>query len=309
MGKDETRQHVPIFVGSTFMDLKSYREAVSTALHRLEAVVRGMEYFGSKPGSPVDECLAVVRSCNVYIGIFGMRYGSVPNGYDRSMTHLEYDEAQKHRLPSLIYMIDEQRQPILPIHVETGDGATKLRVLKDQLRQSHLVSFFTTEENLAGRLFADLPPVLAKTGTRLEGPIELAPSEDPMARAEPEVVRSVLLSFDEKIRLLIEPDAKHDSEVLSPPADAASAIYDPGKRLFLAILETVNGHLLRQPGQRDSLGSLFQLLLPLCQHDPAVAGSALRFLVDSDYLVAAKPASAGRFELSAKAMNWITRWR
>ena len=89
-----------------------------------------MEYFGSKPGSPVDECLAVVRSCKVYIGIFGMRYGSVPNGYDRSMTHMEYDEAQQRWLPSLIYMIDEQRQPILPIHVETGDGATKLRDVK-----------------------------------------------------------------------------------------------------------------------------------------------------------------------------------
>ena len=94
------KQHVPIFVGSTFEDLKDYRRAVRDALAQLETIVRGMEYFGSKPGSPIDECLAAVRSCRVYLGVFGMRYGSVPEGHDRSMTHLEYDEAQSSGLPS-----------------------------------------------------------------------------------------------------------------------------------------------------------------------------------------------------------------
>ena len=127
----ETKQHVPIFVGSTFEDLHVYRRAVRDALSQLETIVRGMEYFGSKPGSPIDECLEVVRSCKIYVGIFGMRYGSVPDGYERSMTHLEYDEAQQCELPSLIYIIDDDVQPILPKYVETGDGAETLRALKD----------------------------------------------------------------------------------------------------------------------------------------------------------------------------------
>jgi hypothetical protein len=113
------------------VDLQSYRRAVRDALAQLEAIVRGMEHFGSKPGSPVDECLRVVRSCEVYVGIFGMRYGSIPDGYDRSMTHLEYDEAQRLELPSLIYIIDEENQPLLPKYIETGPGAEKLRELKE----------------------------------------------------------------------------------------------------------------------------------------------------------------------------------
>ena len=104
----ETKQYIPIFVGSTFTDLQPYRQAVRDSLVQLETIVRGMEYFGSKPGSPVEECLHVVRSCKVYVGIFGMRYGSIPDGYERSMTHLEYDEAQKSELPSLIYIVDEE---------------------------------------------------------------------------------------------------------------------------------------------------------------------------------------------------------
>lgn len=116
----QQKQYVPIFVGSTFEDLKDYRRAVRDALSQLETIVRGMEYFGSKPGSPIEECLNAVRSCKVYIGIFGMRYGSVPDGYDRSMTHLEYEEAQRQSLPSLVYLIDDQNQPVLPRFVETG---------------------------------------------------------------------------------------------------------------------------------------------------------------------------------------------
>lgn len=50
----EPKQHVPVFVGSTYEDLKEYRSAARDALHRIETIVRGMEYFGSKPGTPKD---------------------------------------------------------------------------------------------------------------------------------------------------------------------------------------------------------------------------------------------------------------
>src|SRR5438094_6822273 len=133
--------YLPVFVGSTFSDLQPYRRAVREALTQLEAIVRGMEYFGSKPGSPVDECLRVVRSCKVYVGIFAMRYGSIPDGYDKSMTHLEYDEAQRANLPSLVYIIDDENQPLLPKYVETGPGAGRLQTLKAELKKRHLVSF------------------------------------------------------------------------------------------------------------------------------------------------------------------------
>ena len=73
----EPKQHVPVFVGSTYEDLKDYRKAVMDALHRLETIVRGMEYFGSKPGTPKEECLKAVQSCRAYIGIFAMRYGTL----------------------------------------------------------------------------------------------------------------------------------------------------------------------------------------------------------------------------------------
>jgi hypothetical protein len=160
----QSEQHIPIFVGSTYEDLKDYRSAVMAALHRLETIVRGMEYFGSKPESPKKECLKAVASCRVYIGIFAMRYGSIDEETGKSMTHLEFDEAAGLKLPSLIYLIDEDNQPVLPKFVDTGDKAEHLKKLKGELKKRFTVSFFTTPEDLAKRVAQDLPPLLKSVG-------------------------------------------------------------------------------------------------------------------------------------------------
>jgi len=103
-----------IFVSSTYDDLKDQRAAVEQALHRLEALVRGMEYFGSRPGRPKDECLAEVRKCRAFIGIFGTRYGSIDPESGMSLTHLEYLEAQRLSIPTLVYLLDEERLRVRP---------------------------------------------------------------------------------------------------------------------------------------------------------------------------------------------------
>ena len=172
MKAGEPKQFVPIFVGSTFVDLQDYRQSARDALTQLETIVRGMEYFGSKPGSPVEECLNVVRSCKIYIGIFGMRYGSIPEGHEQSMTQLEYEEAQKHNLPSLIYILDEENQPVLPKFVETGPSADKLRQLKELLKKRHMVSFFTNPQDLAAKILHDVPEVVRTIGAKIEGELK-----------------------------------------------------------------------------------------------------------------------------------------
>jgi len=166
MTQADTRPRVPIFVSSTFTDMQIYRRKIQDALIQLEQIIRGMEQFGSKPGSPVEECLRIVRSCQLYVGVFGMRYGSVPEGYDKSITHLEYDEAQRVGLSSLIYMLNEDH-PIPAKDVETGPGAEKLRGLKELLRKRHVVSVFTTPEDLQARIIYDVPVQLERLGAQI----------------------------------------------------------------------------------------------------------------------------------------------
>ena len=66
-----------IFVSSTFADLQRHRQLVREAIGRLEYSSQAMEFFEALPETPKEECLRLVRSANVYVGIYGMRYGFI----------------------------------------------------------------------------------------------------------------------------------------------------------------------------------------------------------------------------------------
>ena len=182
MSKIEKKQHIPIFVSSTFIDMVKYRKSVFDALHSLEPIVRGMEYLEASPVSPIEKCLNDVRSCNLYVGIFGMSYGSIPDGHEESMTHLEYNEAFQCDIPTLIYIIDEESQPLLAKHIETGPGAEKLIALKSILRKKHTCSSYTDPSDLACKVKHDVPIALDKIGAKVEflpgGPQSTVDSSD-----------------------------------------------------------------------------------------------------------------------------------
>lgn len=145
-----SEQHIPIFVGSTYTDLKEYREKVRDTLTRMATFVHGMEQFGARDESPVETCLSEVRKCKLYIGIFAMRYGSIPDGYDKSMTELEYDEAQRLGLPCFIFIMDEQNGTVNPASIDF-DNYDKLRAFKQKLMKK-TVDFFTTPDDLANKV-------------------------------------------------------------------------------------------------------------------------------------------------------------
>lgn len=174
-----------IFVSSTFADLERHRDLVCEAISRLEQESKAMESFGALPGTPKEECLRLVRSANAYVGIFGMRYGSVDPISGKSLTHLEYEEAQALRLPRLIYIIDEDTHPVLPKHVETGPAATQLAALKSILKKSHVVQFFSSAEDLAAKVTQDV--------VRLVGAMSNAPTAQVLSQiATTSVIRHPL---------------------------------------------------------------------------------------------------------------------
>lgn len=175
MKMSSRKEHIPVFIGSTYEDLKDYRQAVQNELVRLETIVKGMEYFGSTPNTPLEECLSKVRKSKIYIGIFAMRYGSVEEKMQKSFTHLEFEEAQRLNLPSLIYIIDENNQPVLPKYVDTGENAVKLKELKKTLKKNFTVSYFTSTDDLAKKIANDLPKVIEKVS---EQKILIKPNEE-----------------------------------------------------------------------------------------------------------------------------------
>ena len=150
----QAEQHIPIFVGSTYQDLKEHRAKVKDTLDRMETFVHGMEQFGARDESPLETCLNEVRKCKLYVGIFAMRYGSIPDGYDKSMTELEYDEAQRLGLPSFVFIIDEHNGVVNPASIDF-ENREKLQSFKEKLKKK-TVEFFTTPDDLATKVGASI---------------------------------------------------------------------------------------------------------------------------------------------------------
>lgn len=183
------KQHVPIFISSTFTDLNPYRDAVIDTLDKLKVGVNGMELFGARSEKPLETCLEEVSKCQVFIGILAMRYGSIDEKTGKSYTHLEYETASKEKLNILIYLVDEDNARLPPKFVDVSESAKKLRDFKDFLQKEHTVDFFLSPEDLAHKVERDLLRLFTEKGLVIEKE-KLQPS------VKPEITCELLQKFD-----------------------------------------------------------------------------------------------------------------
>lgn len=149
-----------VFVSSTYEDLKDYRKKALDAIVSLKQMFEGMEYFGADSRTPLDVMLDKLSYCQVYIGIIGMRYGSVDKATQKSYTELEYERAKELGIPCLIYIIDDENALIPPKFVDRGESSEKLEVFKNKLRSGHVCRKFTTPDSLAEAIQHDLPETI-----------------------------------------------------------------------------------------------------------------------------------------------------
>lgn len=109
-----------ICISSTFLDLIEYRENAIKACEIFKAHAIVMEMIYSSNHSPVDTSLALVNEADIYVCILGQRYGSIKDGYEKSITHLEYEEAQRLGKSSYFFLVTEyqNREPQLDNLIE-----------------------------------------------------------------------------------------------------------------------------------------------------------------------------------------------
>lgn len=99
-----------ICISSTFIDLKEYRNIALEVCDIFKVNQCAMELMFSKTQNPVDASLNLVRNCDIYICIIGSRYGTVPANFNKSIAHLEYDEAIKLSKPVYIFNISSLKK-------------------------------------------------------------------------------------------------------------------------------------------------------------------------------------------------------
>lgn len=85
----------------------SYVAQAEQAVRRAGHLSVDMAEFAATDQPPARLCDERVRSCHVYVGIYGLRYGSpVREQPSKSYTELEFDVASEAGLPRLIFLLD-----------------------------------------------------------------------------------------------------------------------------------------------------------------------------------------------------------
>jgi hypothetical protein len=85
-----------------------------------------MEDYVATDTYPLSKCLADVAACDIYVGVIGWHYGYIPdkdNPQKKSITELEYRQADKSNLPCLVFL-SEKDAPWPAIYKDsvTGEG-------------------------------------------------------------------------------------------------------------------------------------------------------------------------------------------
>lgn len=87
-------ERLSIFLSSTQKDLQAERNSAEALIAELGHSCVRAETFDSPGISPEETCKGLARSCDIYIGIFGARYGFVVPHLGISATEMEYREAR-----------------------------------------------------------------------------------------------------------------------------------------------------------------------------------------------------------------------
>ena len=164
-------QDLPVF---TFEDLREYREAVYHTLRQMHHDVISMEDYVAGDQRPLAKCLADVSACDIYVGIFALRYGFIPpkdNPDRKSITELEYRKASEEGKERLIFMLDKSApwpQDFIDALTE-GKIGDPIKALREELSLEHGRGTFRTKDDLATQVSVAINQVQQRwTEARLE---------------------------------------------------------------------------------------------------------------------------------------------
>lgn len=162
-------QRLRVFVSSTLKELAQERKAARAAIERLHLAPVMFE-LGARPHPPRDLYRSYLQQSDVFVGLYGDRYGWVAPGEDVSGLADEYLLSPR-AMPKLIY-----------IRESSNGREPRLTELLDQIRSDDTASFkyFSESRELRAYLEADLATLLAERfdQSRAE-PVVVQPESEP----------------------------------------------------------------------------------------------------------------------------------
>ncbi|MFN7939039.1 MAG: DUF4062 domain-containing protein, partial [Bryobacteraceae bacterium] len=162
---NEAQSFPGVMVSSTFTDLKEHRAVVLEALRKSDLHEVAMENSTAKAMTVIEASLAMVQKASAYICVIGRRYGQTPEDAVRnpkrvSVTELEFDEAQRRKVPVLLFVMGPDH-PLKEADFETDAGKReKLVAFRERAKGCGVWAEFNSLEEfvkLVCPAVADLP--------------------------------------------------------------------------------------------------------------------------------------------------------
>ena len=125
-----------VFLSSTTVGLRTVRDVARQAIEAAGCDPIVMEEFGAVPDYPDSVCQDRIDKSDVYVGLIGWRYGSLPPGSKQSYTEREYRYARLRGLPCLIFLLSEDlcREELLP-PAESAEARSRQEQFRMAVRQ------------------------------------------------------------------------------------------------------------------------------------------------------------------------------
>lgn len=111
-----------IFLSST-LDLQEERNAINTVVDSIKQIVSRCEYFTARSKSPNEICMSAAKACDIFIGIYKNRYGSIPEKSKISVCEMEYNIAKRNNKPLLLFH-----------HKDTSNREKKLDIFLNKIK-------------------------------------------------------------------------------------------------------------------------------------------------------------------------------
>ncbi len=140
------------FVSSTYGDLILHRQAVMEIVRTLELHFVGMEEFTPGTPAPGEYIRQRVEESDIYLGLLGMRYGSIDANSGFSMTELEYRQAVASNKPRLMFVMDQSASITLDKLEMDAEGFAKLMVFRKHVLQDHVCGMFRGVDDLRAKV-------------------------------------------------------------------------------------------------------------------------------------------------------------
>jgi hypothetical protein len=180
--------HKRVFISSVMRGFGDERASARKAVETLRQIPIMADDFGATPTSPQQTCLEGVRKSDVYVGIFGRRYGDrVQSGL--SPTEEEFREAERRGLAMLCFVFEG------PLDADQQQFVDSIK----SYEHGKMLAFYKTPEQLKDLVVQGLNDLgVAAAGGILDAPAAKQriepklPNERHYGRGDPELHLAII---------------------------------------------------------------------------------------------------------------------